>query len=683
MTAGASVSNNESTASSTINYNALDNKMSETESKPQSNDIDSDDASSCEEDIEEKVLSQSSDDGIFNFEKTTESTKLMADQVLKTAVIKPKIISSFGVAKTNFGSVNGSQLSSSLRPIKETKTSQSLSKTKFRINNDSKDKDVPQDANADTPSSDSKVVFNMLKADLPGRVSFSKNDVYEIDYSDYENDTDTSRSLEPGEGYRKKNVRFEDEFFQMTGTVASVVDENDKNTVSTKSSSGGSSDDDNRAIEINSGTAKMMVKSSNDEFKYCCTLKCNDRECLSEIAAYVPQQSSATPTTSTMTTTAAKTSLVNTKNVDGNDSLDNSEKIIEDYKREIENINRRHELELKWSGNQPMTGTGYSNAANEVAAHSIANNENDITTLSSTAEESNEFIDKEQMGSDYWSSPDASNSPVTNSMRAPSISNASEDSPTRDSTSTVINNYLKTKTNGAISAPPKSTSTTSIKLRTTTVTKKPPTFQSSNGHGRKIKSAQNDAAGKSGQNLKLTKARSISCLQNSANDVAKLNEFHIDKVESWMSTHHEDTFSDTALSTSRKSKFGGSNTNLEYKKAWRGTPTSNKTDDEGNFSLDDQLDTNSVDDSSYGEIELVLKKMEGRRMKISFGNFKIFRFLCLCVRTILFYFIRWFVRFNQEYTYGAQSIDRQQFNVPASTASNHLERKHFKRSIIG
>lgn len=614
MTSGANTPNNESTTTETIEHNESDSKMNDSDPKTLSNDIDSDDTISCEEDIEEKVPSQSSDDNgdeHFNFKTSNESPKSMAEQLLKTTVTKPNRVSSFGVAKSNAGNGNGSQLSSSLRPIKESKTSQPLSKAKFHSNSYSKDKDTPHE----TTSSDAKVAFNMLKADLPGRVSFSKNDVFEIDYSDYENDTDTSRSLEPGEIGRKKNVHFEDEFFQVDSTVASAIDEKDKNYVSSPSSSGGSggNSDDDRTTEIDSGAANMMAMSANEEYKYCCSLKCNDRVCSNESGAYVPESA-------TLATTA-KTSSLTTAHVDTNASIDNSEKIIEEYKREIENINRRHELELKWSGNRPLSHADCPNGTNE-APQIIANDEDGIVIVSSNAEPTHEFTEKEQLAGDFWSSPDAVNSPVANSKRTASTSNASEDSPTRDSTSTVINNYLKTK-NSASNAPPKATSTTSIILRTTSATKKTQPFQSANGigNGRKIKSAQCGAVGKSGQNSKLIKARSISCLQKSANDVAKLNEFHIDKVESWMSTHHEDTFSDTALSTSRKSKFGGSSTNLEYKKAWRETPTSNKTDDEGNFSLDDQLDSNSVDDSSCGEIELVLKKMEGRRMKISFGKF--------------------------------------------------------------
>lgn len=665
MTSDARTSNNEATNAAKTKRNESVNKMKETETKPLSNDSYSDGTSSCDEDIEEKVLSRSSDDDgndVFNLSTPNESNKLILDQTLKTAVDKPKTVSSIGATKNNLVNGNGSQLSSSLRPIKESKANH----TKYQANKEPKSDKIVHVANAETSSSESKVMFNVLKTDLPGRVSFSKNDVYEIDYSDYENDTDTGRSLEPGEVYRKKNVRFKDDFFQATEAAAFVDDENEKINISSKSSSGGSSDEE-KMFDNNSGAAKTTIISKNEDDKFCCSLKsCNNINGSNGNSEYVPLISSAQTTASNTVTFA-----------DTRESIDNSEKIIEEYKREIQNINRRHELELKWSGNKPMADAEYLIDTNE--AHIIGNNENGNMIYSTAAQPLNEFDDKERSASDYWSSPDATNSPVSNSRHTASISNASEDSPTRDSTSTVINNYLKTKTI-AVNAAPKATSTTSIKLRTSSVKKKPLAFQSSNANGRKIKSAQSGAVGKSAQNSKLTKARSISCLQNNTNDVAKLNEFHIDKVESWMSTHHEDTFSDTGLSTSRKGKLGGSSANLEYKKAWRETPTSNKTDDEGNFSLDDQLDTNSVDDSSYGEIELVLKKMEGRRMKISFGGLALpfIQSFALGICQLYLVHLICFVRFNQKYTHCAQSSDWQQFGITANPTSHRVKFKHRK-----
>lgn len=555
MTSDEGAANNKSKSTLPFEHNADESKMKEVEPKPLSNDIESD-VSSCDEDIEEKLVSEASDGIGDNFYSINNSN---LSKPLKTVNRK--------LEKTPLPDIsenNADPVSKSLRPIRQSKTSDTS--CKLNVNNDM---DCSEHANVETHST-----FATLKADLPGRVSFSKNDVYEIDYSDCENDTDTSRSLEPGEVYRKKNVRFEDEFFQVASIGASPANESDRIISSSKSNSSNSSDEEG-TIEVNC--------DETEKINYFCNLKCNDSKCSHETASYVPSQ----PSTIISRT---KNNAATTVTIDCSDNrIDDSDKIIEGFKREMDSIDRRHKLEMK--------------------------DENDI--MHSSSEPRNEIDSKEQTDSVYWNSSDTTN--AVTSKQSACFSNASDDSPTRESISTVINNYKKAK-NDISSAQLKASATPPVKQRATSASKKIPAFLS-NGNGRKIKSAQTGPSYKSDSSSNLTKARSISCLQNSANDSTKLNEFHIDKVESWMSTHNEDTFSDTAPSTSRKNKFKGNTLNLEYKKAWRETPTSNKTDDEGNFSLDDQLDTHSVEDSSFGEIELVLKKMEGRRMKISFGEY--------------------------------------------------------------
>lgn len=495
-------------------------------------------------------------------------------------------------------SASNAKLSFSLHAVKEPNTSP-LSTTDTTTNNTSKYVQfaASEKKNAALRSNSAPVDtnFHTAKADLPGRVSFSKNDVYEIDYSDFENDTDTSRSIEHGENFRKKNVRFKDEYFTKYERDNELVvsnGNNDMKNTNINSNAKANNNINNRCLL----RPEIVKKSSNedDETKsekngtndmYCCTLKCNSIVCKTEDGP--TKVESAKPQTA--------------------QQIDNSEKIIEDYKREIENINRRHALELKWSGNKTnLAPSSLSEYLNNSNTH---NSDEHIEEKEPNSEHTLDELKKYEK-IDSWRSPKSSSIEINSNFKSKNAttSNASEDSPTRDSTSTVINNYLKAANQKTTTTPKSiSNSTATIKLKTT---KKNAPLQL-NGNQRKIKSAQISIE-KANNNNKLTKARSISCLQSGDN---KLNEFQIEKVESWMSTH-EDTFSETGLSTYRKGKFGSSS-NIEYKKAWRETPTS-KTDDEGNFSLDDQLDSNSMDES-YGEIELVLKKMEGRRMKISFG----------------------------------------------------------------
>lgn len=380
---------------------------------------------------------------------------------------------------------------------------------------------IPKAIYISPPTSPPPGAFNTVKPDLPGRVSFSKigNDVYEIDYSDFDTDTDTSHTDEP---FRKKNVHFEDEYFSNSHRGEGDTSDIKKSTIL------------NRSMRLNA----------------------------------LPED-----------------------NENGNDS---SAKIIEDYKLEIECINRQHELERRWNGDdikmnvQPSSSADYSSTYltnTSAAEHQMEFGKNDTTSGNMTA--------------------------------SPPIENTSDDSPTRDSGITVINNYSKISkpkiSNGTAAAKP------SAAKKFTTA---PP--------NRKNKSAQmssRDAKTNVPQTNRLIKSKSVSHLHQQRVIDTKLNEFQIDKVESWMSTH-EDTFSDgggngDGFNSYRKHGKFGSSSNLVYKKTWRETPTSKATDDEGNFSLDDQVDNTSIDGSIGKGIELVeQKKQTSSKQKKLFSFFR-------------------------------------------------------------
>lgn len=514
---------------------------------------------------------------LSNLQQSTSATKTIESNLTKSSFDRSK----FSASK--FSSFESRKsLSSPLLPIKELKTNANLSSKFSQSSTESGGKYVKFDKMESTQKSDEKPSSTLSsgstleKADLPGRVSFSKNDVFEIDYSDFDNETDLSRSPEHSESSRKKNVHFEDEFFNQTESHAdNKIDENisfeDRELI----------EDDVKNVEKN---------DENAEQKYCCSLKCNTINCTANEANEKPEKDIGEHRKS---------------------SVDESERIIEEYKREIENINRRHELELKWSGNKSVAD--YIEANDATQENGFHSGDNSVPTSSTGSP------------SEFMSSPEAVGSPVAKSKLTLStnVSNTSEESPTRDSTSTVINNYLRTRSANSSAATSKSSSSTAsskTKSATSNASIKKATPMPSKP--RKIKSAQigngtTKAKASTDATSKMTKARSMATIQNGSK--SKLNEFHIDKVESWMSTHVDDTLSDTALSSSRRGKFG-SMSNLEYKRTWRETPTS-KTDDEGNFSLDDPAnDAHSIDDSAtFSEIELVLKKMEGHSMKISVG----------------------------------------------------------------
>lgn len=421
--------------------------------------------------------------------------------------------------------------------------------------------------------------FNTLKTDLPGRVSFSKNDVYEIDYSDIDNDTDTSRSYDLIESFRKKNVHFEDEYTadssryggERIGSRLSDLDNRTKlaqlhsdSVNDAGSSKRQQSTDDNKLLPSMESTSNNMRNK----------LELSTRlDVLPEV-----NENGANGTS---------------ENENENEN-DTSAKIIEDYKREIENMNRQHEMQLKWNEAGALRMDYLPKGADSKPTNMVANVAN--------FDELNEYSGS----GDSWFSPNNDQDKKSTEANV-----TSDESAIRDSTSTVINNYLKI-TNQKSDGSSKPSSAT-IKLRTT----KKLTTNGGGGGGR-IKSGQsaNQTTKANSSTARMTKAKSATQLHRIAD--IKLDEFQIDKVESWMSTH-KDTFSDAGLNSYRKQGKFGSTSNLDYKKTWRETPMS-KTDDEGNYSLDDQVDNTSIDGSTSGEIELVLKKLEGRRMKISFGE---------------------------------------------------------------
>lgn len=425
--------------------------------------------------------------------------------------------------------------------------------------------------------------LNPSKTDLPGRVSFSKNDVYEIDYSDFENDTDTSRSLEQSEHNRKKNVRFEDEFFtELSNDDLQNVVESMK---ASKTDVFEENDEQENAKNDDDGGGKTQETSAPVQ-RYCCSLKCNS---------------------------LCKTGDNSISKYESN-QIDNSEKIIEEYKREIENINRRHDLELKWSGNTlcetPDPLPDYFGNKRSVPMTKSVENIQSIFEESEkkqfdTPNKVQNYVEIEKRCS---SAKPAWNGNTHIASKRPSISSGkteSDDSITKGSSSTVIDNYLKATNQ---KAPPKGPVAAVAKTKTI---KRPLTTASANSN-RKIKSAQ--LSNMRPTMNRMLKAKSVSSLQGSD---SKLNEYELDKVESWMSTH-EDTFSEAGFGQFRKTKLGNSTGNLTYKRAWRETPTS-KTDDEGNFSLEDQIDSNSYDDSTFGDIANVAKQIE--QMKVESAQF--------------------------------------------------------------
>lgn len=356
-----------------------------------------------------------------------------------------------------------------------------------------------------------------IKPDLPGRVSFSKADVYEMDYSDYENE----------------------------------ANDQDKEQIN----------------DYSNGNIK----------KYCCELKCNSATCTTERKSSVSNSSaSGTYTVDSYTENMEKYPTKMNENkkkvyvaqhYQADDDDDESDKIIENYKREIETINQQHTND----GN-------YFNSKNSSPQRSCPDES------SSSSKTSNDQITEIS-----WNQNNLNNNKPEISSNSTKTQNQKING--KDKSSAVINNYLKA-TNQENCA-----SSSKKKNNLVKTVKRPKETNKS-----KLQLENNTKS----RTLSGKKIQSKSSTSRGGCDDSSLEEFHLDKVESWMSIHEFGK-------EEREKKNAGSADNIsdasEYNSNWRETPNS-KTDDEGNFSYEDQIDSISNAESTYDEIVSVIKEIE-------------------------------------------------------------------------
>lgn len=350
---------------------------------------------------------------------------------------------------------------------------------------------------------------NQEKPDLPGRVSFSKSDVYEIDFSDYENDDNVLANYSP------------------SANKTSI----------------------NKLIRTSSATTTHDDSEQQQKLQsFCCSLKCNSMACKME--------ESDLPSTDKM-------SIQN----EGTDRLD-SNTVIEDYKKEIESLHRKHE-------------------------NGIVENEETIDTVSVS---SPKHDDEQRLQFTHYSDLASAESPqitkkynektTFNNSKSVNIvnlkplnNNGVSEHRMKSASNEVINNYLKVTNQNDIytqtSSKQNNLSKTPKQIKFTKKVKPPIVAEKS-----KSKSKTGD----------------------------KLDEFQIEKVESWMSIH-EKSFSNSKCDHIESGA---------YSNEWRETPNS-KTDDEGNFSFEDPIDDVSNEESNYDEIVSVIKEIDEEKTK-DLGN---------------------------------------------------------------
>lgn len=346
---------------------------------------------------------------------------------------------------------------------------------------------------------------NQEKPDLPGRVSFSKNSVYEIDFSDYENDDEVLPNY---------------------------------STSSSKTSF-------NKFIRSPSNVKTTLTQDGCEENSqsFCCSLKCNS--IASTIDESIPSND--------------KISMKN-ENVDHTDS--NS--IIEDYKKEIESLNKKHENELAEKEESVETVSLSPKRLDVPILHYTNYNDRataatEITNITKKYSDNVEFNNKNKS---------------VNLINLKPLNNSVSEHSSKSTSNEVINNYLKATNQNDIyiqsASKQNNLSKNPKQTKFSKKTKNPITDKS------KLKPKQGD----------------------------NLDEFQIEKVESWMSIHEK------SFSNSKSDVVDGG----AYNNEWRETPNS-KTDDEGNFSFEDQIDDVSNEESNYEEIVSVIKEIDEEKTK--------------------------------------------------------------------
>lgn len=378
--------------------------------------------------------------------------------------------------------------------------------------------------------------------DLPGRVSFSSNDVYEIDYSDFSDDSPfdvQERSQKPN----KKFVHFRQE---------------------------------------PSGTKEEAPSLNKMDY-------------------------------------AAKS--------------DSSIKIIEDYKKEIENLNRRHEEEMTKltteqngvlffdNSNLVLPGVDVVDSVDKYletikettdSLEVFEQLETEIQAEESVPEEEGYEDEEEHEEMIGLSTPKGITLQQTtvstwdNSKRADekASSSSSEDGKREDGD--VKPKRGEEEERSRIKFNVKTPKKMSI-MNNRSFLRKPKTPQSTRFNP--IKTPINNPVQ---PNPKMRKSKSVSNLkeENTLRDF----QMEMDKVDSWMSMHSNKDQMGDSMRTLMLMKRPQSSHQGQYNKEWRDTP-STKTDDEGNFSLEEANDCYSNESTTYDELVSIIKEIEADKKK--------------------------------------------------------------------
>lgn len=355
------------------------------------------------------------------------------------------------------------------------------------------------------------------KPDLPGRVSFSTSDVFELDFSDADGDQ-TPRILESGPP---------------------------ADSIHTTTLNNGKTDGRMSAEATADPLPAQALRNecNNRTSTACCSLNCNNLSAIQKPDHTSPKKvDNCTPAEA--------------------ECRDESDEIIAEYKREIAKLNRNHE--------QSIAGI----CSDNLSANGV------------------------QLAQKVINTSDATELPISkHTKQVENVSPVVDNRISIDSSSVVINNYLKT----AKELPA---------IVNTTATIKPPK-KSSN-----IIASNNNTLPPKNNSKPKPKVVSAAAAKSQRED-SRLNEFQLDKVESWMSIHQfsDDATAKDALHTTKD--LVSTAPAYPVSSVRRDTPNS-KTDDEGMYSYDEQPDGDGS--STYEEIASVLREIEEAKEADEIGD---------------------------------------------------------------
>lgn len=415
--------------------------------------------------------------------------------------------------------------------------------------------------------------------DLPGRVSFSTNDVFEIDYSDYDETdksfTDSPRKKPPTEAHSNYLMNIRDESDHATDETDETLTDLEPRCCALSRSNTGIYDSDLSKIRMES-KAREEANKIVEEYK-------REIEELRKIHSQNPYASSSV--------SGAKT--------------------VEDFPNFFTNTGYQTNS-LFQSTLDPinmLTTAGSSTNRNETQNSMDLHNEEKSDDKSSVDTKSDDICGSSK-DSQMSSSRDLELSPIpvklnniwekeNNAKTHNNLYSKTTNVTATSNNAISIKNHLSIKPDSGIEMNrfTKAGKKLNDIFSTASInTKKKHKESKTRSIPNRVKSAPVS------NSTKMRKSKSIPTLKDDHN----IDEFHIDKIVSWMSIHDDSAFSDTASVT------GGhmaeiSKTNISI---WKNRSGRTTTEDEGNFSTEDGVDT----DSPYEEIVSVIKEIDDDKL---------------------------------------------------------------------